>query len=249
GSDTGLSFGNGDGTLRTTGTTPAAAVYLSTGPGAVAADFDGDGKLDVLAGSTLLLSAAATVTPPPPTPDFAISASASSGSIAAGQSATATLTLTPSGGFSGTVSLSCSGAPSGATCSLSPASVALNGAATTTTLTLDTTARSAALTVPPSLRLDIGSNPTALLWALLGPVWLMRRPMRRAALHRARWLSLLILSAGFLCGCGGGGSSGGSSTGPVTPPASGTPAGTYTITVTASSGSLSHAQTYTLTVT
>jgi len=253
-SDSGISPGNGDGTLRTVaagnGAAPAQAVNLSTSSGALAGDFNGDGKMDVLAGSTLLLAAGTAVTPPPPTPDFALSASETSGSAAAGDSASTTLTVTPSGGFTGSVSLACSGLPSGASCAFSPASVAIDSGAATSTLTISTTARSAALRAPPALRLD-GSGSEGVLWAMmLGPVWFLRRGARQRSRRRGlRWLALLILGAGFLYGCGGGGSSGGGATGPVTPPVSGTPAGSYTVTVTATSGATSHTLSYALTVT
>src|SRR5258708_33019584 len=48
-------------------------------------------------------------------PDFGVSASPSSQVTTQGNSAVYTLTLTPSGGFAGSVSLSVSGLPSGAT--------------------------------------------------------------------------------------------------------------------------------------
>ncbi len=65
-----------------------------------------------------------TVTPvASATPDFTISCSPSSLSAAQGGSATSTCTVTSQNGFNSAVSLSCSGLPSGATCSFSPASV------------------------------------------------------------------------------------------------------------------------------
>jgi hypothetical protein len=61
------------------------------------------------------------------------------GTASPGQSATTTLTLTPQNGFSGDVTLTCSGLPSGAICDFSPATVTVNGAAATSTLTIITT--------------------------------------------------------------------------------------------------------------
>jgi hypothetical protein len=59
--------------------------------------------------------------------DFSISASPASQTIARGSSGAYTLTLSPIGGLTGSVSLSCSGAPGSTTCSLSPSPVTLNG--------------------------------------------------------------------------------------------------------------------------
>ena len=59
--------------------------------------------------------------------DFSISASPTSRTISRGHSGTYTLTLTPVNGFTGNIPLSCSGAPSNTTCSVSPSQVTLNG--------------------------------------------------------------------------------------------------------------------------
>lgn len=62
--------------------------------------------------------------------DFSISASPSSQTISRGKSGTYTLTLSPVKGFTGNVSLPCSGAPADVTCSVSPTQVTLNGTGT-----------------------------------------------------------------------------------------------------------------------
>ncbi len=54
-------------------------------------------------------------TQPGPTPAIAISLNPTSGSVAQGGSTSLTATLTRSGGFSGTVTLSVQGAPTGVT--------------------------------------------------------------------------------------------------------------------------------------
>jgi hypothetical protein len=71
--------------------------------------------------------------------DFSVSASPSSRSIAATASTTFTLTVAPQSGFTGTVAVSCTGAPSTMTCTLSPTSVTLSGASQTSTATVKTT--------------------------------------------------------------------------------------------------------------
>ncbi len=69
---------------------------------------------------------------------FSLSASPSSVSAAQGSSATSTITVTPQGGFSGSVTLSASGLPSGVTAAFSP-----NPTTTTSTLTLTASATAA----------------------------------------------------------------------------------------------------------
>jgi FG-GAP repeat/Abnormal spindle-like microcephaly-assoc'd, ASPM-SPD-2-Hydin len=64
-------------------------------------------------------------------PNFALSAAPSSLTVMEGGSATSTITITPSNGFSGSVSLSASGLPSGVTASFNP-----NPAISTSTLRL-----------------------------------------------------------------------------------------------------------------
>ena len=77
---------------------------------------------------TLIVQAAAT-------PDFSISATPNSQMATAGGSASYTVTVGAVNGFAGTVSLSVSGLPSGATGSFSPASVSGSGNATLTVAT------------------------------------------------------------------------------------------------------------------
>ena len=77
--------------------------------------------------------------PPSTAPNYTLSASPTSLTMTQGGSGTSTISVTPQNGFSGSVSLSASGLPSGVTASFSP-----NPTTTTSTLTL--TASSAATT-------------------------------------------------------------------------------------------------------
>jgi hypothetical protein len=71
--------------------------------------------------------------------NFTISASPSTRSITPGSSTTYTITLTPVSGFTGSVTLSCSGEPSGSTCTLSSSSLSLSGSGSkTSTATIRT---------------------------------------------------------------------------------------------------------------
>ncbi len=68
--------------------------------------------------------------PPPTAPDFSISVSPGLNTVRAGSSTSYQVTITPTGGFGGTVTLSGTGLPSGATGSISPGYVTGAGTAT-----------------------------------------------------------------------------------------------------------------------
>jgi hypothetical protein len=162
---------------------------------------------------------------------------ASSGQITAtvtpGQSATYVVSIAPGGGFSQTVTLSCSGAPAQSTCSVSPSSIALGGApASTATVTVTTAGNSASLTQPtgggPSANYPFGSwvvfSGTLGLALLMGSMR-YRREWRPQLRYGLTLLCLLAIGV-TMSACGGGSNS---STG-----GGGTPAGTYPLTVTGS---------------
>jgi len=155
---------------------------------------------------------------------------------------TSTITVTPSNGFTGTVNLGCSISPTAAsdpaTCSFSSPSVTISGTtAVTSTLTVTTTAASSSALTHPKLP---GEPWYAAGGATLACLLLFGIPARRR-----KWRALLgmlvflaFLSGGFLA-CGGGSSGGGNT---------GTTPGSYTITLTANSGSVSASNIINLTV-
>jgi len=163
-----------------------------------------------------------------------------SATIAAGSTATYNLSLSGTTGFTGTVNLACAGAPAAATCTLNPASLALNGTTPASfTVTVSTTARSSAFAFPPPFPKPFPFNLGLLTLAFLATfavARLSRATVRRQAGRLAAVLGVLLLVAG----CGG------STTKP--PVQTGTPAGTSTITVTATSGSVTRTSTLTLIV-
>jgi hypothetical protein len=174
-------------------------------------------------------------------PDFTVGTSLPSASISAGQSATFTLQVTPVNGFTQPIALTCDGLPKGAMCAISPNPVTPTGSASTpVTVTINTAVRNLA---PPSFRtntrppLGFYQFASYLAWlAVLFLLAVLAQIRRRPALAGIGFMVLLISAA---VGCGGGNSTG--------VPA-GTQAGTYTVTVVATSGSLTHNTVLTLEV-
>jgi hypothetical protein len=170
--------------------------------------------------------------------DFMVFASPANATVKAGQSAIFTITVNPVNGMSSGVSFSCSGLPAASSCTFSPASVTPNGGPVSTTLTLNTTAPQSATV--PAARL----RPGTLAWSL-GIVVGLLLPGNFQTMGKARRRGRVLAGLAFMLfitSCGGGG--GGSVTNPVT----GTPPGTSTITVMATSA-VSHTAPLTLTVT
>jgi hypothetical protein len=168
--------------------------------------------------------------------------------VTPGQTATFTVFLGGAGGFTGTVSLSCTGGPTGSACSTTPASVPLTPANGSNAVFVNVTTPSSGSTparrFPPmpygnyfALRLSLSFllTLTMFLW------WLRRRSVERLAIPRAAVIALLIAVLLLAGSCGGGGSSSGGS-------GSNANAGSFTITVTATSGSLSTSTQLTLIV-
>jgi hypothetical protein len=178
--------------------------------------------------------------------DFAVTNSTTSQTVSAGQTANYSLTLAPQGGFNQAVNLTCNDAPSESTCTLTPNTVTLNGTASATVAVgVSTTAPSLAPPqgrfLPPGFR---GLRIMFWLYALLGfasiaalsgtRAWavnsrLCGNDVRRAAYLLGAGLLLVVLWSA----CGGGGT-----TNPP-PHNSGTPAGTYTVDITATDATTS----------
>ncbi|MDE3136105.1 MAG: hypothetical protein KGL59_06005 [Acidobacteriota bacterium] len=78
------------------------------------------------------------VVQPPPTPDFSLSSSPGSATVTQGSNATYTIAVTPSGGYTGTVNLSTGTLPTGVTASFNPSAVSTTGSVVDSTLTLAT---------------------------------------------------------------------------------------------------------------
>jgi IPT/TIG domain len=178
-------------------------------------------------------------------PGFTLAATAlTPASVAPGGSATSTITVTGLNGFNAnTVTLTCSSITGGGQPAPTCAFSALSGG--TSTLTVSTTPNSAA---NPSKPTASSPRATGLFYALLLPIGGMTLLGAGFSSRRKKLLGILLIGmmvAGFIfmSACGGG-----SSTTPP-PPSGGTPAGTYTITVSgAATGATTQTAPLTLTV-
>ncbi|HEY6944842.1 MAG TPA: choice-of-anchor D domain-containing protein, partial [Candidatus Acidoferrum sp.] len=172
----------------------------------------------------------------------AASGSSTAASVSAGQTAQYQLQLTPGTGFSGAVSLVCSGAPLAAVCQL-PGSVSLTGGAPTTFTVSVTTSGPALLPLPTPLHVPPVSRvpllaPVLLVLLLSFFLW-FRRSCRwpDCATARNRLALCAALFAAIFCitfslaGCGGG------SAAVTPPPPVVTPSGTSTLTIAPSANS------------
>jgi hypothetical protein len=172
-------------------------------------------------------------------PDFAIgpaSGSSNSATITAGQTASFDLAVTPAGSFSGTVSLSCAITPAvtpAPICTVPSSVNVTEGTAAAVTAKISTTPPGTAGSISQA-KLPPGISGTIILLAS-GLLFFGYR--RRMPILAIPMTAVLLFG---LAACGGGGSS--------STKTQGTPAGTYTATFTAKSGSLSHSTTATVVV-
>jgi subtilase family serine protease len=177
-----------------------------------------------------------------PNPDFSLfgySATVSS----PGQQATSKIVLESAAGFTDNVSLTCAPTSTTAniTCTISPSSVMVTSSGGTSTMTINTQAAHVVSGASASLQRPRGFGWLAASGsALLAGIFLLGVPPRRRHRILGFGLMLLIFFAAGL-GCGGSSSSGHTA---------GTPAGSYTIAVTATSTTppLSHTANVAVTV-
>jgi hypothetical protein len=155
--------------------------------------------------------------------------------VAAGQTADYALSITPLNGSGGTFTFACGTLPANTLCLFNPATETLNGVAGNVTAGISTTAATGHLMEPALWRI----LPLACGLILLPFGW---RRRRKALLL----VALLAILAGGVSSCAssGGGSGGSGGQGG----SGGTPAGTYSIPVTAAASGVQHSVTLTLTV-
>ncbi len=206
------------------------------------------------ASSSIYLSSSNTgdyisVTAPPPT--FTITGTAVTVAPGALTQNTSTITVTPGGGFTGGVALTATitSSPTGAQYpptlsfgSTSPVSITGTSAGTATLTVLTTAPTSGALILPVRRGFPFYTSGGAALACIL---FFGIRPMRRNWRTMLGTLMLLLALAGGMFACGGGTGAGGGGGGTTNP---GTTAGTYTVTVSGASGTISATNTVTLVV-
>lgn len=200
-------------------------------------------------------------------PDFSLSATPASQSVAAGGSASYTISTSALNGFSGTVSLSVSGSPGGATASLSPSSVSGSGSSTLTvsttsstpagSFTLTVTGTSGSLSHTATVTLSVTSStpnfslsatPASQSVTAGGSTTYTVSASALSGFSGAISLSVSGLPTGATESFSSASISGSGSSTLTLSTTSSTPAGSSTLTITGTSGSLSHTATVTLTV-
>jgi hypothetical protein len=228
GASTGLSLSLNSGDVFQSGSntaTPNGILNFDTGTHTISASYSGDFSFYP---SSTTQSLTFTITPG----FFVAPTSQASVTVTApGSAGTTSLAVANSTGFSGTISLVCSGLPVGAACTFSPSTVAAAGtpATTASTMTVTTTAAATTAKLASPGRASY-SRWLAMVFFAFFSVVLLGSPARR----RSTGLLLLLAVIAFVPACGGGGNS------TTTPPpvaSNPTPAGTYNLVVSASSGS------------
>jgi hypothetical protein len=187
------------------------------------------------------------------TPDFGVAASPTSQTVSAGSPTTYNVTVTPSGGFGGSVSLSASGLPAGASASFAP-----NPTTGSSTMSVSTSASTPTGTYAVTITGTSGTlahNTTVTLVVSQPDFSLSATPASQTVAPGAATSytvavtpaagftgSVTLSSTGLPAGAGASFSPNpatGTSTMTVTT-TSATPAGSYPVTITGTSGTLSH---------
>jgi hypothetical protein len=181
-----------------------------------------------------------TITVAAVAPGFTLAAAPATLTLAQGATGTVIVSIVGNATFSGTVTLSCSGAPTETSCTASPA---------TATLAAGQTAAMSIIvaTTPPNNKYQATSTHPITPWtgtlgglSLAGLAFVLwpKRRLRSRLLSIVAVMAVALGTSSALTGCSSGG-----------PTYAGTTAGTYTLTVTATSGAITQTQTIALTVT
>lgn len=201
-----------------------------------AGDFNGDGRLDFATASepenfvSVLLQTGASS----PAPDFGFTSSSTPITVTAGDTANFVTEALSLNGFIGKLSFQCSGTPQFTECAFPDSVFLYDGVTASFNINVSTsppTTPGGAVRIPPAG--GFRSWPAAVLATLLR--MMLALPRRRAGLLA----TTVALGFVFLAGCGGNS---------MPPPPAGTPPGQYQLTVTATSGNITHSTAVTLIV-
>jgi outer membrane protein assembly factor BamB len=233
----------GTDTLNGSGVATLTTTTLPVGTDTVTATYAAAGNFAASASAPVTI----TVTAAPVTPagSYTVSANPTSLTVGAGQAATTTLTFTPTGGYSGTIALSCSNLPTNASCAFAQKQVTLSGNNQAVSVALNiTTAQQAEKHAPQS-----ALNPTwfALVFWWPGGLTGLAVVLRKRTLVKTRpslqfyllLVSTCALAAG-LSSCGTSGNANGN--------VSGTTTSQVTVMATGTSGAVVSTQTVALTL-
>jgi sugar lactone lactonase YvrE len=160
-------------------------------------------------------------------------ADASTVTVSAGQLAQVTLAVAGFNGFSGTVALSCSGVPAPGSCAVSSDSVSFTGGASSQDVTLSVQTSAATTSAMRREGGAFGSLARGIAMAMMCPVFVLGFRSRRS---RRVWMVALLFGVSVAMGMGLTGCSGGTSKSGAS---SGLASGSYTVLVTATSGTIS----------
>lgn len=164
-------------------------------------------------------------------PNFSLNLSSASATVTQGSSTNLMVSASSAGGFNGQISLSCT-APAGLSCAFSPSTISPGSSASSATLTIS------AVSTPP-----VNGYSTSMMATLLpgfGVFGMLFGVGKKNARKNLRWIGLagvLLIVSLFALGCGGSNSTN-------KPPAS----SQVSMTVTGTSGSISHSSTVAITV-
>ena len=219
------------------GTASFSTATLAAGTHTITAAYSGDSNYaaSTSAASTVTVTTAAAA-------DYSLTMSSSSLSVAQGSSGSLTLTVTPKNGFKQAVGFSCSGLPTGGTCTFNPQTVDPVAGAVSTTLTVQLPA-AAGTTAPPS-PMAPGFRTAGLYFLFLAILGIMgATQIKRSATQDVKFARAVLASAVFAAllataNCAG-----------YSGQKTGQPASTYAVTVSASGANVPiHTQQFTLTV-